>query len=281
MESTLAENSTSMTAKIVPAPLMFTASPVCRTPQGPLPTVIAKNGEDGLMTIAEFSEKFKLQKWQPILIAQGITPEAFEKLLDNTERFGRHFKYEYDFTQLAYYIVDAPSCQHEYYGGMFAHGVLNALDCHYKETFLVFWNLGAPGVQKTPHEANEICPDSSFWINPEFALVQGERKIPFLVLETAASQTSASLKAKVQDWIGVGVPYVISIDRNDSLKEVKMAIWVQGNEQSLGIFQFGELASLSFKMSKKIISAGFDIQEFENDPKDDEISVSLIRFRII
>lgn len=67
-----------------------------------------------------------------------------------------------------------------------------ALGCHYKDSFLVFWCLGNPGVQRTLEEAHQICPDFSFWINPEFALVQGAREIPFIPVETAASQTSAS-----------------------------------------------------------------------------------------
>lgn len=109
MELTLEKVISPLTGNRIPHALNFTASPICRIPGGPLPSVIDKNGEDSLMTIPEFSGKFKLQKWEPILIAQGISPEAFEKLVDNTERFGRHFKYEYDFPKLAYYIVDAAS----------------------------------------------------------------------------------------------------------------------------------------------------------------------------
>ena len=77
------------------------------------------------------------------------------------------------------------------------------------------------------------------------------------------------------------VTYVISIDRKDRLKEVKMSIWLHGKEQPLEIFEFGELGSLSFSMSKKVIISGYSIQEFDKNPKDDQIHISVSHFSII
>lgn len=65
----------------------------------------------------------------------------------------------------------------------------------------------------------------------------------------------------------MGVTYVTSIDRKDRLKEVKMPIWLHGKGQPLEIFEFGELGSLSFSMSKKVIISGFSIQEFDKIQK--------------
>ena len=82
---------------IEPEPMRFIDSPICRAVEDSLSGQISTADGISTFSIQEFAKTFALQKWSPLLIAEGLSFQAFEKLVSDNKNYGAHFKYEHDF----------------------------------------------------------------------------------------------------------------------------------------------------------------------------------------
>ena len=129
---------------------------------------------------------------------------------------------------------------------------------------------------------DEKIPDASVWVSEEFGVVDAETaEIPFLVVESAVSQTRNDLMDKLNEWKNKGIVFVMGIDRKESKKEVDFITFIEGEEKPRKTFKFGEIGKFDFHLKKTSITKGYNLQPFELNPNSNEIHIYLDEFLII
>ena len=281
MESSPEESSLTMPIAVEPKILTFKAKNISKSRNGPLPKDIeAKDGT--IISLNEFSKTFSTKKWHPILIAEGIELEDFETLIEEDENYGKKFKYQWHEKERQYFIVDTPSKLHEKYSGAIFLSLFPALSQAFRESSNIFDFCNSPGIALDAGGRTGI-PDGSVWIS-DSASLQGpiQSTFPFLIVEVAVSQSTASLREKISFWAQQNIPYILAIDRNEA--ELKATfIWMQNFPSGTTLietFDFGDGATLNFHLSKAVINNGFNLHEYDLSPENDNIQFGFNRYPI-
>jgi hypothetical protein len=252
----------------------FKALGICRSTKDQLPKFFC-DVDGNNIAIENFHRDFANQKWIPILIAEGITLDEFEKLVDGNPNYGKSFLYDWDFDAKKYFIVDGPSYEHGYYTRKIVNCLLRILQTKYHEDFEIFEDVGDVAIRMESFSEEIRIPDACVFISNRFAINAVQFRKPFLVVETAISQSSQSLMAKMQNWRNYGIPYVIGVDRRISNQEVDFIFFSKNNPDSIQTFKIGEYAIPIFKFSKSLISESYDIGSFDLEPNIDEFEVEV------
>ena len=172
-------------------PLEFQALPLCCSSKDPIP-VIFKDVKSGTLYLAEvFSKEFSLVKWYPVLVAQGISLEDFEKLVEATPEYGRSFKYEFDVEKRGYFIVDNASKIHKNYTATIIGCIYVQLapECMHSSSGFPF---DEPQLSHDLLKKGYKIPDGAIWINNKYENDSKIQKQSFIVVKTAISQTNNS-----------------------------------------------------------------------------------------
>ena len=120
--------------------LKFKVDSVCRSSQGPLPQFVRLL--DGPPILMEsFALKYGDEKWNPILIAENISLEEFENLVENYPTYGRKFCYDWNFGMKRYFIVDSPSYEHGYYYGKIVNQFLETAHANFHNVLCNFFKV--------------------------------------------------------------------------------------------------------------------------------------------
>jgi hypothetical protein len=114
-----------------------------------------------------------------------------------------------------------------------------------------------------------------------------KERLPFLVIETAISQSSQSLQEKVNYWISRKIPYVIAVDRVayqhavesvPSRGHVEISIWGPNEYFRSVRIPFMQERTFEFVLSKAIFTEGYDLSAYDLHPETDEIKITLLQY---
>lgn len=281
MEGTLQELNLNMPTAVEPKILKFEAKNICKSRNEPLPKNIeARDGS--IVSLDEFSKAYSTKKWHPILIAEGIELGEFVALIEEDHSYGKRFKYQWDEEKQQYFIADTPSKLHEKYSGAIFLSLFPALSHEFREFSNIFDFCNSPSIAVNA-EGRTGIPDGSVWIS-DSASLQGPREstLPFLIVEVAISQSTASLLEKIAFWVQQRIPYILTIDRNEAEHSTTFT-WMQNYPTGMTqktTFDFGEHATFGLHMSKAIISNGYNLEEFDLFPENQNVEFGFKRYPI-
>lgn len=251
-------------------PLEFQALPLCCSSKDPLP-VLFKEAKSGTLYSAEvFAKEFSLVKWHPVLVAQGISLEDFENLVDATPEYGRSFKYEFDVDKRVYFIVDNASIIHENYTAAVIGCIYAQLAQEYMHSSSGFL-FGQPQLSHDLYKRGYKIPDGAIWINGRYENDPKIQKLPFIVVETAISQATRSFMDKLEIWRQAQIPYLIGIDRKEINQTVEVHFYSRDMPDRLFRLKFGRFETISFELKKSILAEGYNVSTIDKNPSNDEL----------
>jgi hypothetical protein len=238
-------------------------------------TIVAASGQknfpsqfivdsERLISIENLKSDFQNVKYGPILIASGLERKEFERLKDANSDYPVGLIYEQRNDQ--FFIVDYSSFGHSAYAGSLMKFWPTAFNLEFDRSSEIFsWNTD-PGVES-------MAPDMSIWVFNEFCLFEEDLKRPFLALEVAWSQSSSSLQQKIQNWLDLGVMWVVGIDRSFLNDSVHIFIREKGNENLILDLKYnvGDYAEFDVVLPKSSFFARFNIQDRDLHPERKEL----------
>ena len=161
---------------------------VANSVPGKLPVEFTVDGEK-VISINTLKEEFKMLKFEPILVASGLTREEFDGLMDSfKETYGGLVIEQWNDK---FYIVDFPSLRHGAYSGSFTQYWASSFASEFRDASRIFYWSSSPTVQG-------IEPDWSGWVETEYCYSEIDARRPFIVLEVAWSQSSENWADKIQ-----------------------------------------------------------------------------------
>lgn len=196
--------------------------------------------------VQELKNDFKNAKFEPILIASGVTKREFEHLKDSNPDYSSGFIYEQCGDR--FFIVDLVTEEHSYYSSALMRGWLSALKEQFKEGGNAFFFSNFLII-------DEMLPDCSFNVKPEATLKAKYSERPLAVLEVAWMESSMHLNQKMQKWLDLGVLWAIGIDRSFTRNCTRVFVRQLGFDDCIFDWSFavGKTVEFDLILSKEVL----------------------------